>query len=159
MLRALLLFSAVLVVVTPGRATDAADALPPAAPVDAARYRRVEIAPARTSIYVGFVSMTVPIMVRTGTTYSASYTARVVPYFFYSEKGRLYVDVTDAQLAELAHGNTIEFTGRGVRDDGAERRVTGKASPIDGDSGKIKVRVLVSKHIELIFNTTYRFAR
>jgi hypothetical protein len=44
-----------------------------------------------------------------------------------------------------------------VRSDGVERRVEGKATPVDATSGKIKVRVFVSKRIELIFNTTYRF--
>ena len=41
--------------------------------------------------------------------------------------------------------------------DGTERPVEGKATPTDARSGKIKVRVFVSKRIELIFNTTYVF--
>ena len=51
----------------------------------------------------------------------------------------------------------MEFSGRAVNTDGEERRVEGKATPADALSGKIKVRVLVAKHLELIFNTSYRF--
>lgn len=160
MSRAALLLSLILTVVGTGRAAEPAS-LAPAAPGLAAAaagpYDRVDIAPTRTSIYIGVVSMTLPPLVRRGITYSAPYAARVFPYFFESEKGTLYVDVTDAQLDDLAHGKPIEFTGLGVRSDGVERRVTGKATPTDPVSGKIKVRVFVSKHIDLIFNTTYRF--
>ena len=46
-----------------------------------------------------------------------------------------------------------------MRDDGAERRLEGTATPTDATSGKLKVRVFVSKRIELIFNTTYRFLK
>ena len=79
------------------------------------------------------------------------------PFFFYNEAGTLAIDVSAEQLATLARGEPIEFKGRGVREDGAERRIEGKATPADATSGKVKVRVFVSKSIELIFNTTYRF--
>lgn len=140
-----------------------AAALPPAAATEhpqadtAGQYARVDVAPTKTSIYVGVVSMTMPTLARHGGTYEAPYTASVFPLFFYNEKGRLFIDISDAQLDQLAHGAAIEFSGRGVRDDGAVRTVTGKATPTDAQSGKLKVRVWVSKHVELIFNTTYRF--
>lgn len=128
-----------------------------ASEVALAAYDRVEIPPAKTSIYVGSVTMTMPVLVRKNGTYETSYAAKVFPYFFENEKGQLFVTLNDDQLRELAKGNAIEFTGRGVRDDGVERRVEGKATPADATSGKLKVRVFVSKKIELIFNTTYRF--
>ena len=122
------------------------------------RYDRVEIAPAKTSIYVGSVTMTMPPFVRKNGVYESTYVAKVFPYFFYNEIGRLSIEVSDETLRKLAGGEIIEFKGRGVRDDGAERRVEAKATPLDATSGKIKVRVFVSKRTELIFNTTYRFA-
>jgi hypothetical protein len=122
-----------------------------------ASYHRVEIAPAKTSIYIGIVSLTMPTFMRQDETYASTYTAKVFPYFFSNEAGKLSIDVSAAQLETLARGEPIEFTGRGVRDDGAERRVEGKATPVDATSGKLKVRVFVSKRIQLIFNTTYRF--
>lgn len=120
-------------------------------------YSRVEVAPAKTSIYIGIVSLTMPPFVRRDDAFESTYAARVFPYFFYNERGTLRIDMTDTQLSALARGEPIEFTGRGVRDDGIERRVEGKATPSDAQSGKLKVRVFVSKRIELIFNTTYRF--
>jgi len=143
MLRAVTVF--LLLIGGPGRAAE------PGA------YAQVDVAPCRTSIYIGVVSLELPTLTRTATTYSAPYSAKVFPYFFASESGTLSVDLSDAELAQLAHGAAIDFHGRGVRSDGAERRVEGRATPTDAQSGKLKVRVFVSERIQLIFNTTYRF--
>lgn len=121
------------------------------------RYDRVEVAPAKTSIYVGTVSLTMPAFARAHGVYASTYVAKVFPVFFYNEKGRLSIELSDESLRKLARGEPVEFKGRAVRDDGAERPVEGKATPTDGTSGKIKVRVFYSKRVELIFNTTYRF--
>ena len=129
-----------------------------AAEAPLARYDRVEVAPSKTSIYVGTVSLTVPPFTRRNAVYETTYVAKVFPYFFYNESGRLSIDFTDDMLRRLERGEPVEFTGRAVRTDGAGRRVEGKATPADATSGKIKVRVFYSKKIELIFNTTYRFS-
>lgn len=128
-----------------------------AADVPPGRYDRVEVAPAKTSIYVGTVSLTMPAFARAHGVYASTYVARVFPVFFYNEKGRLSIELSDEALRQLERGETVEFKGRAVRDDGAERPVEGKATPADATSGKIKVRVFYSKRVELIFNTTYRF--
>src|SRR5688500_175406 len=120
-------------------------------------YERVAVAPAKTSIYLGTVSMTMPAFTRVNGGYEATYVAKVFPFFFYNEAGRLRVEISDAALRQLERGEPIEFEGRAVREDGAERKVLGKATPADAKSGKIKVRVFYSKRIELNFNTTYRF--
>lgn len=123
-----------------------------------ARFQKVEIAPTWTSIYIGTVSLKVPPLSRTAAgSYESTYTARVLPLFFYNESGRLSIRVTDDALRKLARGEPIEFTGLAVNAEGDERPVTGKATPADASGGKIKVRVLVSPNIELIFNTTYKF--
>ena len=122
-----------------------------------ARFDRVEVAPTKTSIYLGTVSMTMPSFTRTNGVFASDYVAKVFPFFFYNEAGRLSIEFSDEMLRKLERGEAIEFTGRGVRDDGAERRVEGKATPLDAGSGRLKVRVFYSKRIELIFNTTYRF--
>jgi hypothetical protein len=121
------------------------------------RYDQVAVAPAKTSIYVGTVALTMPTLGRQNGVYEASYSARVFPFFFYNEQGRLAIEISDDLLRRLERGEPVEFKGRGVRDDGAERRVEGKATPSDAVSGKLKVRVFYSKRVELIFNTTYRF--
>ena len=120
-------------------------------------YSRVEIAPTKTSIYIGSVSMTMPTFQRTGITYSSTYVAKVFPYFFQSEKGELSIDLPDDELRRLERGEVVHFVGRGLNTDGEDRRIEGRAIPTDARSGKIKVRVFVSKKIQLIFNTTYLF--
>jgi hypothetical protein len=122
-----------------------------------AQYARVEVAPAKTSIYVGTVAMTMPAFIRTDGVYASTYDAKVFPFFFSNESGRLSVELDDDQLRRLERQEPVEFKGRAVNTAGDERRIEGKATPADSVSGKIKVRVFVSRRIELIFNTTYRF--
>jgi hypothetical protein len=124
-----------------------------------AGYDHVRVEPSKTSIYIGSVTMTLTEFLRHDGAYTADYTAKVVPYFFFNEAGKLTIDFSDEQLRQLARGEVVAFTGKGIRSDGVERRVEGKATPADAGSGKIKVRVFVSKRTELIFNTTYRFKK
>ncbi len=118
---------------------------------------KVEVAPTRTSIYIGLVSLTTPDFVRQGDRFESTYTAKVFPYFFANENGRLGIDFNADQLARLTRGETVEFTGSATNHEGQSRRLEGKATPADALQGKLKVRVEVSPKIELIFNTTYRF--
>jgi len=121
------------------------------------RYRRVEVARTKTSIYVGTVSLTLPPLERRKGEYSATYEAKVFPFFFYNETGRLWIEFSDAQLRRLEGGERVSFQGRAQRADGNEYRVEGTVTPTDGTSGKVKVRVFATMSVELIFNTTYRF--
>jgi len=130
------------------------------APISA--FERVMIEPTKTSIYIGTVAMTMPVFVRKAGVYESTYAAKVFPYFFSSERGSLAITLSDENLRRLEKGETVEFSGRAVNTDGGERRVEGKATPAEasgGLSGKIKVRVFVSKRVELIFNTSYRFGK
>lgn len=122
-----------------------------------AAYERVTIAPTKTSIYIGTVAMTMPTFHRADGRYTAPYTAKVFPYFFYNEQGHLAIEMSDEQLRRLERGETVEFQGRARNESAEERRVEGRATPIDTTTGKLKVRVFVSRRVELIFNTTYRF--
>lgn len=122
------------------------------------RYSTVEIEKAKTSIYIGHVTMTMPPFTRgKDGVFASTYTAKVFPYFFYNDKGKILIEVSDENLRKLEKGETIQFTGRGLSDKGEEYHVEGRAVPADSKSGKIKVKVAVTKKIELIFNTTYRF--
>lgn len=124
-----------------------------------ARYATVTIPPVKTSIYVGSVTLAAPAFVRQGSDYTSTYTAKVFPYFWMGEAGRIAVTITDDDLARLAKGEAVDFKGEGRNNDGELRRVEGKATPADDVSGKLKVRIWVSPKIELIFNTTYRFGK
>jgi hypothetical protein len=129
-----------------------------AAETPLSRYETVEIEPAKTSIYIGTVTMTLPPFARKDGVYYSTYSAKVFPYFFYNEKGKIGIPVSDEMLRRLERGESVDFKASGLNEEGEERRIEGRAVPTDATKGKIKVRIFVSKKIELIFNTTYRFA-
>ena len=66
------------------------------------RYATVVIAPAKTSIYVGTVTLTMPTFERRGSRFESVYMAKVFPYFFYNESGALGIDFSAEQLSRLA---------------------------------------------------------
>ncbi len=116
---------------------------------------RITVAPMKTSIYVGTVKLTTGVLARQDSTLVTTYEARVWPWFFWSETGRITITLTDADLAHLAKGETAVFTGRALSSRNKPRQVTGRAQPADASSGKIKVRISVD-NTELIFNGTYQ---
>ena len=122
-------------------------------------YDTVSIDTVKTSIYIGSVTLTMPTFKRTGSTYASTYRAKVFPYFFHNEKGELWVEFTEDQLARLERGERVNFTGHAENSDKEPRKIEGHATPTAPGSktGKIKVRVWVSPKIELIFNSTYKF--
>ena len=128
-----------------------------AADASLARFDHVVIEPAKTSIYIGSVTMSFSPSTRVADVYAADYTAKVFPYFFMNESGKLWLDASDETLRKLARGEAVDFSGRGTSASGAERRFEGRATPIDATSGKLKVHALVSKRIDLVFNMIYRF--
>lgn len=128
-----------------------------AAALAGSRFAEATVETAKTSIYIGSVTLRMPPFQRAGDLYESTYEARVFPYFFYNESGRIAITLTDEELARIAAGETVHFNGRAEEKSGEPRRIEGRVVPDDEHSGKIKVRVWVSKNIELIFNTTYRF--
>lgn len=120
-------------------------------------YQRATVATAKTSIYIGNVKLTTEPFTRSGEVYTSRYVAKVFPLFFMSESGRISLTITDDDLSRLAAGERVYFKGEAFDTTDELRKVEGHADPADEFSGKIKVRVWVSKNIELIFNTTYRF--
>ena len=133
---------------------------PGTAPAAAGRYAAVTVDPAHTSIYIGSVSLTMPPFTRHGGVYTSDYAAKVFPFFFFSEQGTISIEASDEQLQQLERGQAVDFKGHASNRSGAPRRVEGRAEPdaAGGGPGKIKVRVWVSKRIELIFNSVYRFS-
>lgn len=115
------------------------------------------VQPARTSIYIGSVTLMTRPFTRHDGVFTAEYQARVFPFFFFDEHGSISIDCSDALLHRLRQGKTVQFKGHAVTSDGYRRRIEGRAIPdaVDPDRGKIKVRVWVDR-VELIFNTTYR---
>jgi hypothetical protein len=129
----------------PGRAAD--DSL--------ARFSVVDIKQSVASLYIASVTMIMPPFVRHSEVYSSTYYAKVFPYYFFSEKGRIWIVVPEADLRRAAAGQPVDFVGHALSDSGEERKVTGRAVPTGPSSGKIRVRVFISRRISLNYDTTY----
>lgn len=119
---------------------------------------KVEVETSSTSIYIGKVTLHVAPLARKDGVYSGEYKARVFPYFFMNEHGTFKIAISDEALARVAKGESVDFTGEAENGSREPRKVTGRATPEKDDSGKIKVRIFVTEKIQLIFNTTYKFA-
>ncbi len=131
-----------------------------ALPVRAAEasFTRATVPAMKTSIYIGSVTLTVGTFERMGDRWTTTYNAKVFPWFPWSEHGDITIVVTDADLARLAKGETVEFTGDAQNHKKKPRKVTGRAQAANDHSGKIKVRIAVDG-VELIFNGTYELTR
>jgi len=131
----------------------------PASSVPEGGFARVTVEPARTSIFIGTVTLTLLPLARQAGVYEADYAARVFPFFFYNEHGRFSIRFSDDDLRQLQRGEAVSFTGQARNSGGGSRRIEGRAVPdaTDATRGKLKVRVWVGR-IELIFNTAYQFS-
>lgn len=116
----------------------------------------VTVPPVKTSIYVGSVTLTTGVFQREGDRFQTTYEAKVWPWFFWSESGRITITLPPADLQRLARGERVEFLGEALNHKNKPRHVTGYAERADAATGKIKVRIGVDD-TELIFNSTYRF--
>lgn len=123
-----------------------------------AAFMRATVPAMKTSIYVGSVTLTTGTFERSGDRWSTTYNAKVFPWFPWSEHGEITITVTDAALARLAKGETVEFTGDAQNHKKRPRKVTGRAQPANDHAGKIKVRIHVDD-VELIFNGSYELSR
>lgn len=121
-------------------------------------WNRVTIPPLKTSIYVGSVTLTPGILVREGHTLSTTYEAKVFPWIFWGETGRITIQLTEAALAGLARGEVVDFTGEALNHKSKPRSVSARAYPADAHSGKVKIRIRVDD-TELIFNGTYQLSQ
>lgn len=117
---------------------------------------RVTVPAMKTGIYVGSVTLVVEPFNRTGERYESTYEAKIWPWSFWNETGRITIAMPTADLDRLARGETVEFTGDASNHKGKPRRVTGRAQPDNDTSGRIKVRIHVDD-VTLVFNGTYRF--
>lgn len=133
-----------------GVTSHASDALTPGA-------SRVIVAPMKTSIYVGSVTLTTADFVQAGDEFTSTYEAKVRPWFFWGETGRISIKLTGSELTRLALGQTVEFKGEATNHKNKPRTVTGRAQPAEALAGKIKVRIMADG-IELIFNGSYQLA-
>jgi hypothetical protein len=119
------------------------------------RFNQVNIKSSTSYYFIAAVTMTMPPFVRKNSIFSSTYSARVFPYFLFSEKGRIWIMVSEDKLRQVAKGESVDFVGRAISEDGDTRKVTGRATPTGPTTGDIRVRVFVSKRISLTYNTVY----
>src|SRR5262245_44577653 len=117
-------------------AVPALRAAPPALPSP-----QVVVPAMKTSIYVGSVTLTTTPFMHRDEGFDATYEAKVRPWFFWSETGKITIKLPATDLARLALGQTVEFTGEASNHKGKPRTVSGRAQPANATSGKIKVRI------------------
>jgi hypothetical protein len=121
---------------------------------DMSRFNQVEIKPATAYIYIATVTMTIPPFSWHNGVYSSTYAAHVFP-LFYTEKGRIWIDIPGDALRRIASGQPIDFTGHAINDSGDRRKIEGHAVPTGVSGGTISVRVFVTKRISITYDTTY----
>jgi hypothetical protein len=119
------------------------------------RFDVVDIKPSTASLYIATVTMTMPPFVRKNVVYSSTYAAKVFPYFLFNEKGRIWIIVPDEDLRKVSLGLPVDFVGHAMSDSGDDRKVEGHAVPSGPTSGKIRVRVFITRRISLNYDTTY----
>ena len=115
----------------------------------------VAIESMKTSIYIGNVTLTTSEFKRDGDQYTATYEARVWPWVFWSETGRITIRLPAADIERLERGERVEFVGDAANHKSKPRHITGRADRTSDGAGKIKVRIGVDD-TELIFNGIYR---
>jgi len=128
-----------------------------AAPLAQPEWTRVEVGSMKTSIYVGSVTLQTSAFKSEDDQFTATYSAKVFPWIFWNETGRITIKITHEDFLKLKRGERCEFTGEAMNHKNKPRHVTGYADPAGDATGKIKVRIGVDD-TELIFNGTYNLS-
>jgi hypothetical protein len=131
--------------------------LPARAMDDLARYSVIFVAPARTSIYIGRLTVTPGPFVRTGAGYKANLSVDLSPYFYHDD-ALVQIDVPAAKVLALQRGEAIDFKGSVIRRNGQARRLAGRAVPTNPLAGTIDIHVFLTSQVTVSFSTTYRVA-
>lgn len=119
---------------------------------------RIFIEPSSASLTGGNARLTTTALSRKAGAYVGDYHLKVTPYFFKSEKGKLFINVSDESLRRLINGNSVEVTGQATTSGTAETRaISARATPLGSDRGSLTVAIL-TENGKLVFNSSYRFA-
>jgi hypothetical protein len=127
-------------------------ALAVGAPTDVAT-----VTPAKTSVFLGTMTLALSPLVRTGNRFESTYKADFFPLAFFGEQGRFWIETSDADLARVEKGEAVTFTGEAESASHEKHRVTGRITPKDAATGSIHVRVFMTATTAIPFDSTYRF--
>ena len=120
----------------------------------------MRIEPSTTGVPLGHARLSVEPLVRAPGKdgLSAAYQVDITPYSFKSEAGQFSVAISDADLRRLTGGETLQFTGQAIAQDGSNTStVQGRATPtaVGSETGALRIQVEGRKG-KLVFHTTYR---
>jgi hypothetical protein len=121
--------------------------------------RQLRIDPSTTKVIVGHARLSVDPLTRSGGSFGGGYRVEVSPLPIGNESGKLSVNLSDGELAKLAAGEAIDFTGEAVSTQGNNSAVRGSATPAaGGNSGTLRVHI-ASRKGNLVFLTAYHLER
>lgn len=117
------------------------------------------VATSSSSLAGGTAKLIVGTLHREGDNYVGGYRLKVFPYFFKSEKGRLFIGVSAPALRRIRRGRAIIFAGQASAEGTAlTRKIVGKATPSGNDHGSLNFTI-TTENGPLIFNTSYRLVK
>ncbi len=119
----------------------------------------LSVATSSSSLAGGTAKLIVGTLRLEGDKYVGDYRLKVFPYFFKSEKGRLFIRVSEPALRPIRRGRATTFTGRASAEGNAlTRKIAGKATP-SGKGGGDLIFTVTTENVPLVFNTSYRLVK
>lgn len=119
----------------------------------------LSVATSSSTLAGGTAKLIVDTLRRQGENYVGGYRLKVFPYFFKSEKGRLFIRISDSALRRIRRGRAITFTGQASAE-GTKltRKIAGKATPSGKDRGKLAFTITTNNG-PLAYHTSYRLVK
>ncbi len=119
----------------------------------------LSVATSSSTLAGGTAKLIVGTLRREGENYVGGYRVKVFPYFFKSEKGRLFITISDSALRRIRRGRAITFAGHASAEGTAlTRKIAGKATPSGKDGGNLTFTIF-TENGPLVFNTSYRLMK
>ncbi len=119
----------------------------------------LSVATSSSSLAGGTAKLIVGTLHRQGDKYVGDYRLKVFPYFFKSEKGRLFIKVTEPALRRIRSGRATAFTGQASAEGIAlAHKIVGKATPSGREGGDLTFTVS-TENGSLVFHTSYRLVK
>jgi|GEM_PF-603774 hypothetical protein len=116
---------------------------------------RLDVAPISKWFHLAQVTLTPASFVKNKDTFTASYSAQVIPFSYYNETGILNIPVSESDLVKFLNQKTFSFKGNAIREGSKTRLIKGEVIPKTASSGIIHIKIYYNRLITLTFDTTY----
>ncbi|MGI8955629.1 MAG: hypothetical protein ACR2II_01790 [Chthoniobacterales bacterium] len=119
----------------------------------------LSVATSSSSLAGGTAKLIVGTLHREGDKYVGDYRLKVFPYFFKSEKGGLFIRVSEPALRRIRGGLATTFTGQASPEGIAvTHKIAGRATPSGKEGGDLTFTVS-TENGALVFHTSYRLVK